>query len=553
MTTLTEYSKLMTYKSFLVGEFIDLHEGGLEMKVHIIFKKWYGIIIFILLTTWIASFLTGCVSNDSTSKNPKETLTSESAPNYWPTEGWKSSTPEAQGMDSAQIAAMFDTIKTFNYDVHHIQVIRNGYTVAECHYGPYQPEDPQIVYSITKSVTSALIGKAVEEGYIKSIDDKVLSYFPNNPIKNASPYKSAMTIKDLLTMRTGIKWVENGDYSNPNNSTALFHSSENPIQYMLDLPVLEAPGKTFNYSTGAAHLLSGILTEATHKSAETYAKEKLWGPLGIQSAYWGADNQNISEGGSRSFYTAGDLAKIGYLFLNNGNWDGQQVLSKEWVKESTKVQVETPYGPAGYNGYGYLWWKNPFEGYSARGYGGQYLFVLPETNMVVVFMGNFNSSFFKPESMVKSYLIPACISDGAIKENPESQKLLSDLIAEGEKPEETLPVSELPQIVESTKGKVFDVDNGGTVGIDFEKGNDTATLHWYVDGFQYDVPVGLDNVYRFSDCQDFFLKDKLSRVGFRGTWKDDKTFEIEVLATEAERGYVLTLEFSKGVIVATFE
>lgn len=523
------------------------------MNIHIKFKKHYGIIIFIVLTTLISGSLTGCTSNDSASKGEKESLSGNSTSDYWPTEGWKTSTPEAQGMDSAQMAAMFDTIKTFNYDVHHVQVIRNGYTVAECHYGPYEAEDSHIVYSITKSVTSALIGKAIEEGYIKSVDDKVLNYFPNHTIQNVSDYKSAMTIKDLLTMRTGFDWLENGDYSNPNNSTALFHRSENPIQYMLDLPVVEAPGKTFNYSTGATHLLSGILTAATQKSAEAYAKEKLWEPLGITSAYWGKDNQNINEGGSRSFYTSGDLAKIGYLFLNNGNWDGQQVLSKEWVKESTTIQVETPKGPAGYGGYGYQWWKNPYDGYSARGYGGQFLFVLPETNLVVVFMGNFNSSYFKPESMVKEYLIPACVSETALKENPESQKLLSDLIAEEEKPEAAMPVPEVPEIVSYAKGKVFDAEKDGKVAIDFEKGKETATLHWFVDGFQYDVPVGLDNLYRFSDCQDFFLKDKMSQVGFRGTWSDKKTFEIEILAKEAERRYTLTLEFSEEGITSEFE
>lgn len=519
------------------------------MNVKVKLKKGYVIFIFTMIVILVTGSFAGCKANTDVSSTSGQGR----APEYWPTEGWKTSTPEAQGMDSAKIAAMFDSIETYNYDVHHVQIIRNGYTVAECHYAPYEAEDPHIVYSITKSITSSLIGKAIEEGAIKGVDDKVLSYFPNNAVQNASAQKSEMTIKDLLTMSGGMDWVENGNNAAGENSSASFYNSENQVQYMLDLPVLETPGEKFNYSTGSTHILSGLLTEATHMSTEAYAKQTLWEPLGIQSAFWAKDNQNINYGGSRSLYSSGDLAKFGYLFLNKGLWEDQQVLPEKWISESTEKHIETPDGPAGYQGYGYQWWRNPFEGYSARGYGGQYLFVLPETNMVVVFMGDFRNSFFKPESMVKEYLIPACISDKPLKENSEGQKVLQGLIQAAETPEAAVAVQELPTIVATTNGKIFDTENQEKVGIDFEKGKDTATLHWLTDGVQYDIPVGLDQVYRFSQCPDFFLKGYTSKVGFRGTWKNESTFEVEVVPVEAERRYLLTLDFSEKGIASKFE
>lgn len=501
-----------------------------------------SIILIFLLTI---SLLAGCSTG--------QTASSSSSASYWPTDGWLSSTPEAQGMDSGKIAEMFDTINTFNYDFHHVLVIRNGYKVAETSYYPYQPQDVHNIFSITKDFTSALVGKAIEEGYIKGVDEPVMPYFSDYQIQNLDEQKKSITIKHMLTMSSGLEWFENGDYTSSRDSNTQMWGSDDQLQYVLDRPMAESPGSTFNYATGGTHLLSGLLSKAIEKPVAAYAKEKLWEPMGIKTAFWATDNQGYNAGGSRSLYTAEDLAKFGYLYLNEGQWDGQQLISKDWVKESTTKWMDTPNGPAGLDGYGYQWWMNPFGGYSGRGYAGQFLFVLPEQNMVVVFFGSLKGgNYFKPEHFVKNFLIPACVSDKALPENPAGQESLTTLLEAAKLAPETEVVQPLPEVIKQTNGKIFNTENGETIGIDFETGKNTATLHWFTDGVQYDVPVGLDNSYRFSDCKNFYLKDFVSKTGFKGRWEDDSTFAVDIRPLESDCNYTLTLSFEDQGIVTDF-
>lgn len=510
----------------------------------------------VFMASLVLTLVTGC----SAGNNAK---TSEvQAPDYWPTTEWKSATPESQGMDSAKINEMFENMTMHGLDIHHVLIIRNGYKVAESNPYPYQPDTLHVINSITKDFTSALVGKAIDEGLIKNINQPVLSFFPNRKVENTSDFKSSLTLKNLLTMTAGFDWSEDGNYGADYDSNTQMWRSENQIQFMLDRPVKEKPGSKFYYTSGASHLMSGILSQVTGKTSNEYAQEKLLGPIGVKDIVWALDNQGINSGGSRLFISPEDLAKFGFLYLHGGKWDGAQILSQSWVSESTSKQIETPNGLAGRSGYGYQWWMNPFGGYSGRGYAGQYLFVMPEQNMVVVFNSSLKGSdYFMPETLVGNYLLPAIKSEAEIPENAAAYASLMKTISSMENPPIATAPAPLPEVAKTVSGKVFKLEKGETVGLEFSTGtSDTlvagdsneATLHWFTDGDQYDVAVGLDNVYRFGDCPNFFMKGLVSKVGFRGAWKDEKTFVVEIRPLEADDSYTLSLTFENGTVEKTF-
>lgn len=509
-------------------------------------RLWIKGLLWVLVLSLVLVQATGC-DNGKASKNTLAPL------DYWPTDGFKTSTPESQGMSSAMITDMFNHIEENNYGIHQVLVIRNGYAVAEASYYPYKAGDLHIVNSVTKSVTSSLIGKAIDEKLIKSTETPVTSFFPD-AFKNGTQDPATLQLKHLLTMSAGLEWSEDGNYGADYDSYTQMFRSENPIDYILDQPIAEEPGTTFYYNTGASHLLSGILSKVTGVSALEYAKKSIFDQIGVKQVFWGADKQGVTAGGSRLFMNAQDLAKFGFLYLNKGKWENQQVLSEGWVNESTSKHMETPAGLAGKSGYGYQWWMNPFGGYSGRGYRGQYLFVLPEQNMVVVFFSGLEGrNFFVPETLVADYLLPAIKSDNSMAEDKEASNLLIAKINGLQSQPESQGVGALPDRLKMISGKVHNLPEYEVIRVEFTEGAEEAILHWLVDGDQYDVPVGLDGRYRMSTCDNFIIKGLASQVGFRGNWTENGVFSVAICPVESDTQYLLTLDFQKDELVKTFE
>jgi CubicO group peptidase (beta-lactamase class C family) len=497
--------------------------------------------------------LLSCVGCSQTKAAVPQVVDASSEETYWPTTAWRTSTPEAQGMDSSKLNSMFETIQKRGLDLHHVMVIRNGVVVVGADYYPYSRDDLHIVNSVTKSFTSAVIGKLIDEGLIKSVEEPVISYFDDITIANPSPLKSKLLLKHLLTMTAGFEWTEDGNYGATYDSYTLMSRSPHPYRYILDQPVLTEPGSEFYYNTGASHLLSSIVTQVMKKTEEHYALEKILKPIGIDHIFWRQDKDGINSGGSGLFVSVEDLARFGYLFLNQGKWDNAQILSEAWISESTQKQVETPNGLAGRDGYGYQWWQNSFGGYSARGYAGQYLFVMPEENMVVVFMSSLpGSKFFMPETLVGDFIKPAILSNAPLPENKTAFEALSNTLEDIKKAPEALLVSELPVQLKSVSGKIYPLEAGEKIGLDFLEGADVATLHWFVDGIQYDVPVGLDGVYRMSDCPDFYIAGLVSSVGFRGKVVGQNSFAIDIRPVESDSVYTLTLNWEGDEMIKSF-
>ena len=336
-----------------------------------------------------------------------------SPPVNWPTKGWTSSTPAAEGMDAAALDALDRELAAGkNGYVDSMLVIRHGKVVYEKTYdhaadyrrlfagrgapGIYNYYDPgwhpyyrdtklHTMQSVSKSVTSALVGIAMAEGKIPSVDTKVMPNFADFRLQPDSR-RDAMTLRDVLTMRTGIRWnEESAEYTDPRNNCAAMEASADWVRYVLEQPMEEKPAKKFVYNSGATELLSYLLTKVTGKPADEYAKERLFAPLGIES-YWKRTPKGLADTEGGLYMTPRDLAKIGFLYLHGGSWEGRHILPEGWVRDS--VHEWTKAEPAPY-GYGYQWWVIPGqpEAFLAWGYGGQLLIVVPNVDLIAVFTG----------------------------------------------------------------------------------------------------------------------------------------------------------------------
>ena len=505
---------------------------------------------FILICLLVS--ITGC-SNAQTELNNTEQLTAQSGSvsaenNYWPDDSWRESTPEKQGMDSEKLSGMLEYIQSTGNEMHSIVIIRNGYKVLDANFFPYKSNIKHVVNSCTKSITSALFGIALEEGLIKSADARVLDYFQDRSVKNSDDNKKALTLEHLLTMTAGFDWSENGSYG-PGDSWMRMRNSDDPVQYILDNPMSEAPGTSFYYNTGASHLLSAVLNEVTGQKTADYAEQKLFGPVGIKDVYWQEDPQGINIGGAGIYMTPQDMARFGYLFLQNGLWKDTQVVPEHWAEQATVRKVDTPNGLAGRYGYGYQWWMNHFGGYSARGFGGQYIFVLPEYNMVAVFTGSLTGmGFFLPESLVDSFIIPSVKSSGTLTENSDSSARLVGILENIEEAPQPEKVPDLPKIAEIISGKSILMESGDELYLAFPNGANAEFRH----GPSNSIAIGLDNVYKVSDAGRYWPLPDHNMVAAKGFWKDEKTFVIKLLSLYEMDELTYTLTFERNQVDFVF-
>ena len=293
----------------------------------------------------------------------------------WPTQGWSTAAPETQGMDSGLLAQVLAYVEETGLPLHSLLVIRHGVIVSETYFPDYRVETLHELYSVTKSFTATLVGMALDRGELQGVDQPVLEFLPEIEFSNLDAGKEAMTLEDLLTMTSGLDWVE-GDAS-----YRAMYTSRDWAKMVLDLPMNADPGSEFLYCSGCSHVLSAVFTEETGESLKDFAQANLFKPLGIKKFIWGNDAQGNSIGGWGLSLAPRDMAKLGYLYLHQGQWDGKQVVSKEWVKAATQIQVTTE----GEDGYGYQWWVFPeLGGYAALGLYGQTVFVAPEQDLIVV-------------------------------------------------------------------------------------------------------------------------------------------------------------------------
>jgi CubicO group peptidase (beta-lactamase class C family) len=334
---------------------------------------------------------------------------------YWPTDGWRASTPEEQGMDSEILVEMLDELIEQSYNIDSISVVRNGYLVLDVAVAPYRSSNKHVIHSCTKSIVSALIGIALEQGHLKSVDQPLLEIFADRQVANLDGRKQSITLENVLTMSSG--WRCRDSYLYRWRGIEEMLASDDWVQHMLDLPMEGTPGTIFEYCNGGSFLLSAILQETTGMTALAYAEDNLFEPLGISKVDWPSNPQGISIGWGDLRMLPHDMAKFGYLYLNEGQWDGEQIVPAEWVRASWEEHISATLQPA----YGYQWWIDPPSIYMALGYAGQFIFVVPEHDLVVVFTSDLpDQDFYSPQILLKDYIIPAAQSSVALDPNKEA-------------------------------------------------------------------------------------------------------------------------------------
>ncbi len=367
------------------------------------------LLLSIVLVIFIIALI-GCsdIKKEPTPSKDISLPTATSAPK-WSKEEWSISKPEDQGIHSDFLDKANTRILDNYPNVYSFLVVRNGYLVYEKYYQGMSENNSNPVYSITKSVMSALTGIAINKHVIQGTSQKVSELIPKYFEDMNNDKKKDITIEQVLTMSGGLDSVDNSIYE--------YYLSPDWMAYTLKRPLIYEPGKKFTYNTGLTQALSNIITEKSKMSTLDFANQHLFQPLNIKNIYWDCDSTNSYGGGAGLHMTPRDMAKFGYLYLKKGNWDGRQIIPEEWVATSTRKHIRADQG----RDYGYLFWINQmyagttgvkYDTYSAIGAGGQKIIVVPQLDLVVVITANINSSSLDSsddDRLVADYVLPGII------------------------------------------------------------------------------------------------------------------------------------------------
>jgi CubicO group peptidase (beta-lactamase class C family) len=379
-------------------------------------------VVWVILVGSIASFLAVGLLATGQAALPTPTIN-------WPTKAWPKGTPASVGLDE-------ETLKNFDADIARgkytmtdsFRVFRCGTEVFARQYqhdygqiyakeaktkGPlnarltgrynyfdtewhpfYHGTDLHTMQSVSKTVTSIIFGVAITRGDFKaSLNTPVLMYFDAAKVKNVDDRKRHMTVENLLTMTSGMNagelfYPSNSD--DPENDFVHMEAADDWVQYAIDEPLVEEPGKNFIYSSADAELLAYVFQKETGQDIDAYAEKYLFAPLGIRH-YWKRDYVGTVDTEGGLYLNDEDLAKLGFLYLNNGLWEGKQIVSEDWVKQSVAPHVSMPFTlEGGRFYYGFTWWLYPVSGkyaWMASGIGGQTLLVFPQQDLIAVFTG----------------------------------------------------------------------------------------------------------------------------------------------------------------------
>ena len=321
------------------------------------------------------------------------------------------STPEAQGVASAGILDFVNTVEAGKLNLHSMMVVRHGNVVAEGWWAPYAAGLRHTLYSLSKSFTSTAVGLAEEEG-ILHLDDKVISFFPDDLPATVSPNLAAMEIKHLLMMGAGHGGdsLLKPDFSPPDGDW---------VKTVLSRPVPFAPGTHFAYNNGATYLLSSILQRITGKTVLAYLTPRLFEPLGIENADWEVDPHGVNPGAWGLRVKTEDIAKLGMLYLRKGMWNGKQLVPESYVDRATQKQIENAPTPATAaslasdwaQGYGYQFWRCRMGAFRGDGAFGQFCIVLPKEDVVIA-MTSESSNLQGILNAVWKHIAPALRADG---------------------------------------------------------------------------------------------------------------------------------------------
>ena len=313
------------------------------------------------------------------------------------------SSPEKQGVSSAMLDSTMHFIKNYNQNIHHLTIIRNNHTILDADIYPYSGNYLHDIASVTKSITSLLIGIAIDRKFIKNENEKVIKFFPE--VKNHNKLLDSLKIKDLVTMTSGLACSA----SDGEKALSDMRKSKDWVKFIFDLPITSKPGSTFSYCSCNFYLLSEIIFRTTGLIPLEFAKKYLFAPLRITNSKWLSNYKKINHGWGDLFLFPADMAKIGKLMLEKGRWENKQIISEQWITKCLKTYSKLPDD----KGYGYGWWTNDKVGfYEAAGRGRQTIAIVPSKNMIVTMLGGeFDAG------TIGKYIFQSIQSDKALPEN----------------------------------------------------------------------------------------------------------------------------------------
>jgi CubicO group peptidase (beta-lactamase class C family) len=438
-----------------------------------------------------------------------------STPTYWPTQSWRTSTPEEQGFDSAKMAEALLTIREQNINIHSLMMIKNGAVFVDAYFYPYDGSTVHDQASVTKSVMTTLIAIAADQDRLQ-LDEPMVSFFPNRTILNLDARKENITVRHLVSMSSGLDCTSERDEA----TLQEMMESQDWVQFALDRTVVWEPGSHFVYCSPGMHLLSPILQHSTGTTAQDFARQNLFEPLNITDTMWLTDPQDFNRGWADLYLHPHDMAKIGYLWLNNGQWEGKQIVSHDWVENSVKVQMDT----GGDDDYGYGWWLSTDEpiSYSAFGRGGQRILVVPGWNLIVVTTGA-GLDFDEVEPLLVETIVDL---DTTLPPNPAGMVQLEAALNTISQPPEPTPVAPLPEMARNISGKTFTFEPNPlgieNMSIRFNDSDEAVLNITLTDrGQMPPSPIGLDGVYRM------YPGEYDLPAGQRGYWADEQTFVLD--------------------------
>ena len=316
---------------------------------------------------------------------------------------------EKSDLDTALLAEMIRKIVDRTYpNVHSVLIIQDGKLLFEEYFYEYTKDTFQELRSATKSFISALTGIAIDKGYIKSINERVLSYFPEYTFENSSDLLNQITIENLLTNQSGLDCDITNEKAEGNETK--MYNSDDWVKFSLDLPMIDIPGGKGMYCTGNSIILGKIIEKETKQPLPEFAKQTLFGPLGITKFKWRfKPDKSSAETFGQLNLRPRDLAKFGLLYLNKGNWNGKQIISAEWCEQSLKKHSIIQ----GVD-YGYQWWIKYLDadgvryyGKAAQGNGGQKIYIWEQQNMVTVITGGNYNTQSPSDELIRKYILPA--------------------------------------------------------------------------------------------------------------------------------------------------
>ncbi len=431
-------------------------------------------------------------------------------------------TPESQGVASSAILAFIDAIEAGGLELHSFMLLRHGRVVAESWWDPYGPDAPHVLYSLSKSFASTAAGLAIAEGKL-SLDDTVLSFFPDDAPAEVSENLRAMQMRHLLSMAAG----------NAQDTTRALSNTggDNWVKGFLSCPVEHVPGSHFVYNSGATYMVSAIVQKVTGERLLDYLTPRLLEPLGITGATWETCPRGIDIGGWGLKVKTEDIARLGQLYLQRGVWTGKRLLPESWVEQATRFQVANGEKPESdwAQGYGFQFWRCRHGAYRGDGAFGQYCVVMPEQDSVFAITSGLKD-MQAPLSLAWAHLLPA-LGGEPLAPNPRAQQALLSRLA-------SLKVATPPGEPTSPRaaeisGRTYTLEPNEqkyeAIGFDFDADHCTIRLR---NAFgEHRIACGLHGDWLRATTP--LSKSAPEPIAATGAWGDAATFTFRICFTES--------------------